>query len=85
MTSAEAWSDDSLEEPPTAGQPDPERRVELAAIWLAEATAELNDALLEADRMGVQLAVLARGLKMSPEGVRQRLNRLKELGRASSV
>jgi hypothetical protein len=66
---------------PTAAAPSGARRVELAAIWLSEATAELNEALLEADANGVPLTELGSALKMSAEGVRQRLQRLRALPR----
>lgn len=62
---------------PTAGPPEPIRRCELAAIWLAEATAELAESIVDAKDGGFSFTDIAGALGMTPEGVRQRYVRAK--------
>ena len=57
---------------PQAGTSSPLRRVELAAMWLSEATAELNDAILEAKSAGVGNEDIGRAAGVSGEAIRQR-------------
>lgn len=62
---------------PEAGTSSPLRRVELAAIWLAEAQAELNDAIIAAgDDQRITWRDIGRAQGVTGEAVRQRYWRL---------
>lgn len=58
---------------PTEEEQAPLRRVELAAIWQAEADAELDDAIYEASAAGFRSHAIAEALGISSSAVRSRL------------
>lgn len=58
---------------PTEEERTPLRRVEMAAIWRAEAEAELDDAIYEASAAGFRSHAIAEALGVSASAVRMRL------------
>lgn len=62
---------------PAEGERAPLRRVEMAAIWRAEAEAELQDAICEAKDAGVAFADIGVAVGITGEAVRNRYVRAK--------
>lgn len=65
---------------PKADPPDLLRRIELAAIWIAEAQRELDDAVAEAARAGILSDEIGRVLGITGGAVRFRIHRLRKRG-----